>query len=77
MVYLLLWTWTRLRIDAGPEYFQEALDYLDTYQLHDEALVIWKGTDKYLVAEFLDHLDVSYHTDRTSGCFGCLRHLAL
>ncbi|OJA14136.1 hypothetical protein AZE42_06727 [Rhizopogon vesiculosus] len=33
---------------AGPEYFLEALDYLDTYKLHDEALAIWKGTDKYL-----------------------------
>jgi elongator complex protein 1 len=33
---------------AGPEYFQEALDYLDTHQLHDEALVIWQGTDKYM-----------------------------
>ncbi|KAG1726875.1 pol II transcription elongation factor [Suillus paluster] len=33
---------------AGPEYFQEALDYLDTYQLHDEALAIWQGTDKYM-----------------------------
>ncbi|KAG0700203.1 pol II transcription elongation factor [Suillus ampliporus] len=32
---------------AGPEYFQEALDYLDTYQLHDEGLAIWQGTDKY------------------------------
>ncbi|KAG1812305.1 pol II transcription elongation factor [Suillus variegatus] len=33
---------------AGPEYFQEALDYLDTYQLYDEALAIWQGTDKYM-----------------------------
>ncbi|KAG1767483.1 pol II transcription elongation factor [Suillus placidus] len=33
---------------AGPEYFQEALDYLDTHQLHDEALAIWQGTDKYM-----------------------------
>ncbi|KAG2158594.1 pol II transcription elongation factor [Suillus bovinus] len=32
---------------AGPEYFQEALDYLDTHQLYDEALAIWQGTDKY------------------------------
>ncbi|KAG1835906.1 pol II transcription elongation factor [Suillus subalutaceus] len=32
---------------AGPEYFQEALDYLDIHQLHDEALAIWQGTDKY------------------------------
>lgn len=32
---------------AGPEYFQEALDYLDMYQLHEEALAIWQGTDKY------------------------------
>lgn len=33
---------------AGPEYFQEALDYLDMHQLHDEALAIWQGTDKYM-----------------------------
>lgn len=33
---------------AGPEYFQEALDYLDIHQLHDEALAIWQGTDKYM-----------------------------
>ncbi|KAF5354980.1 hypothetical protein D9756_005531 [Leucocoprinus leucothites] len=32
---------------AGPERFEEAVDYIEKYQLHEAALNIWKNTDRY------------------------------
>ncbi|KAL1719857.1 IKI3 family-domain-containing protein [Schizophyllum commune] len=32
---------------AGPERFDEAITYVERYQLYDDALRIWKGTDRY------------------------------
>ncbi|KAG9312245.1 IKI3 family-domain-containing protein [Chiua virens] len=32
---------------AGPDYFQEALEYLERYQLYEEGLTIWQGTEQY------------------------------
>ncbi|KAG6382066.1 pol II transcription elongation factor [Boletus reticuloceps] len=32
---------------AGLDYFQEALEYLERYQLYEEGLTIWRGTDKH------------------------------
>ncbi|KIJ66069.1 hypothetical protein HYDPIDRAFT_174791 [Hydnomerulius pinastri MD-312] len=32
---------------AGPDYFQEALDYLERHQLYEEGLVIWQGTEQH------------------------------
>ena len=34
---------------AGPERFDEAITYVERYQLYDDALRIWKGTDRYNV----------------------------
>lgn len=34
----------------GPDYFQEALDYLERHQLYEEGLTIWKGTEQYQVS---------------------------
>ncbi|KAK7472275.1 putative elongator complex protein 1 [Stygiomarasmius scandens] len=32
---------------AGTSYFDEALEYVERYQLYETALSIWKGTDQY------------------------------
>ncbi|KAF9450112.1 IkappaB kinase complex, IKAP component [Macrolepiota fuliginosa MF-IS2] len=32
---------------AGPERFDEAVDYIEKYQLHEAALGIWKATDRH------------------------------
>ncbi|KAF8554834.1 pol II transcription elongation factor [Imleria badia] len=32
---------------AGPDYFQEALEYVDRYQLYEEGLTIWRGTEQH------------------------------
>ncbi|KAJ8489069.1 hypothetical protein ONZ51_g3188 [Trametes cubensis] len=32
---------------AGPERFDEAMEYVEKHQLYDHALSIWRGTDKY------------------------------
>ncbi|THV06651.1 pol II transcription elongation factor [Dendrothele bispora CBS 962.96] len=32
---------------AGPSYFDEAIEYVERYQLYDSALSIWKGTPQY------------------------------
>ncbi|KAF8339341.1 pol II transcription elongation factor [Amanita rubescens] len=32
---------------AGPEHFQEAIKYIDDYQLYEPALSIWRNTDEY------------------------------
>lgn len=35
---------------TGPRYFQEAIEYLERYQLYDEGLTIWQGTTQYQVS---------------------------
>ncbi|KAG8220454.1 IKI3 family-domain-containing protein [Butyriboletus roseoflavus] len=32
---------------AGPDYFQEALEYLEHHQLYEEGLSIWQGTEQH------------------------------
>lgn len=34
---------------TGVERFEEAIDYIEKYQLHEAALGIWKNTDRYVV----------------------------
>ncbi|KAN0081459.1 IKI3 family domain containing protein [Tylopilus felleus] len=35
---------------AGPDYFQEALEYLERHQLYEEGLTIWRGTERHQVS---------------------------
>lgn len=34
---------------AGPDRFDEAVDYIEKYQLYEAGLGIWKGSDRYEV----------------------------
>ncbi|EIN06431.1 IkappaB kinase complex IKAP component [Punctularia strigosozonata HHB-11173 SS5] len=43
---------------AGPDRFDEAMEYAENHILHQESLVIWKGTDQYpiVLEKYGDHL---------------------
>ena len=46
---------------AGPDYFKDAVNYIERHQLYSSALSIWKNDEHYSVCFYSSHVDHSFN----------------